>query len=64
MRVSFTLYGMVFSRSVKIWFQLMPLRSSSVLMKTLRSSTVSFCGLWITAFSLACWSLTRLHLLS
>src|ERR1039458_1810296 len=49
---------MVFSRSVKIWFQLMPLRSSRELMNTLRSSTVSFSGWWITPFSLACWSLS------
>src|ERR1035441_38347 len=58
MRTSFTLYGMVFSRSLKIWFQLIPWRRSRVLMKTLRSSTVSFSSLWITALSLACSSVT------
>src|ERR1039457_188498 len=45
---------MVFSRSARMRVQLIPLRLSRVLRKTLSSSTWAFSGLRITASKLAC----------
>src|ERR1019366_8494185 len=49
-----TLAGMVFSRSARMRVQMIPLRLSRVLRKTLSSSTWAFSGLRITASNSAC----------